>query len=285
VWAPYEAKWFAGIVKQMGHEPIVLANGDDVPDKYNDALKDAKGVFGVGHGNVDIFTGYALVPLEQVPVQPHKYDGKLFAPVSCLVGVELCPNIVQSSDNAAALGETVEYTFWLNPEADHEGDDPDKEDPLVASFLHGEEAFRRAIMQGKTLKEAHDEMVQEYYKQADYWDSQGWPEVASALRYDANMRQIFGDPNWSIGGQPPPPQPPPPPPQPPPQPPPPQPPQPPPPQPPPQPPQPQYVCPFCDFTTDTKDKLKQHILDVHLQPCKLSEWLRKKLNCPIEKLK
>jgi hypothetical protein len=101
-----------------------------------------------------------------------------------------------------------------------------------------------------------------YESEAKYWESHDFPEVASTLRYDRDNRKIFGDPNWSIGEQPPQPPPPPPP-----------------------PPPVKYECPFCDFAADAKDKLKQHVLQVHLQPCKLRDWLRKMLGCPIERLK
>jgi len=93
-----------------------------------------------------------------------------------------------------------------------------------------------------------------YDKYAKYWDEQGLPEVANTLRFDENNRKSFGDPNWTIGGQP-------------------------------QPSPSQFACPFCDYTAPDKPALKEHVFEVHLQPCKLRDWLRKLLGYPIEKLK
>jgi hypothetical protein len=45
-----------------------------------------------------------------------------------------------------------------------------------------------------------------------------------------------------------------------------------------------YECPFCGYSADSKQALKQHVLNAHLQPCKLRDWLRRMLGCPIEKL-
>jgi hypothetical protein len=261
-WAPYEAVYFANKVKQAGYEPVVLRGGDCVKPKYDEAVPQVKAIFGVGHGNETTFTGYMLNVLEKCPVPQGKYDGKCWWPVSCLVGRQLAPEIVQKSQNAVSVGEITEYAFWLIPSREHKGEDPWSEDPLVASFFLSEVTGRDVLLQGKTFGEAFKAMQNKYDEFAKYWDDNNFPEVADTLRYDKNNRVKFGDDNWTISGQPPQPPPPPPP-----------------------PPPCQYACPFCDFAADSKDKLKAHVLSVHLQPCKLRDTVRKWLGCPIEKLK
>jgi len=318
-WAPFEAKYFAKRVKELGYQPYVLAKDACVTQNYNAALAQRPVmVTGVGHGNSTTFTGYRLIILEQVPVAPGKYTDTIWCPVSCLVGNKLAPDIVAKGVNTAAIGELVEYEFYIAFTGEHKGEDLN-EDRYLASFLIPEFKFREAILQGKTLKEAYEIMLSAYEEEARKWDRVE-PDVADTLRYDAMWRNRFGNDNWVI------PQP-------------------------PSPPQEKYACPYCDFSTDTKDKLaqhikdkhqdiicnpcpecdytcsicgykakdaadltmhvyekhnktmikhncpfcnyeannedelKQHILTVHLKPCKLREFLRKSLGCPIEKLK
>jgi len=261
VWAPYEAVYFARRVKELGHEPIVLRGGDCVKSRYDEAVKDARCVFGVGHGDPRTFTGYRLTVLERAPVERGKYDGKCWWPVSCFVGQVLAPDIVEKSESAVSVGEVTEYAFWLIPAREHKGENPWDEDPLVASFFLSEVAGREELLKGKTFGEAFRAMQEKYDEFARFWDANDFPEVADTLRFDKNNRAKFGSDDWTISGQPPPP-------------------------PPPPPPQPErYACPFCDYSADSKQALKQHVLQVHLQPCKLSQWLRQKLNCPIERLK
>ena len=318
-WAPFEANYFAKRVKELGYEPYVLAKDACVTQNYNAAVAQKPVMItGVGHGNSNVYTGYRLVILEQTPVPQSKYTDVIWCPVSCLVGNQLAPDIVAKGVNTVAIGELVEYEFYIAFTDEHKGEDL-SEDRYLASFLIPEFAFREAILQGKTLKEAYDLMMQAYEEEAKKWDRVE-PDVADTLRYDAMWRKRFGNDNWTI------PQP-------------------------PSPPQEQWKYPYCDFATDTKDTLaqhikdkhqdiicqpcpecnytcaicgykakdateltnhvfnahskiiekhncpfcnyeaknaddlKQHILAVHLTPCKLRDWLRKSLGCPIEKLK
>jgi len=238
-WAPFEAKYFASLVKQLGYEPYVLAKEAVTTQNYNSALE-AKPVMvtGVGHGNSNIYTGYSFIILEQVPVAQGKYTDTIWCPVSCLVGNRLAPDIVAKGNNVVAIGELVEYEFYIAFVGEHKGEDLN-EDKYLASFLIPEFKFRIAILQGKTLKEAYDIMMQAYEEEARKWDKVE-PDVADTLRYDAKWRKRFGNDNWSI------------------------------PQPPPQPPE-TWKCPYCDFTADAKDKLAQHIKEKHqdiiCQPC------------------
>lgn len=317
-WAPFEANYFANLVKQLGYEPYVLAKEDANTQQYNVAVAQRPVMItGVGHGNSNVFTGYDLIILEQMPVPQGKYQNTIWCPVSCLVGNGLAQDIVAKGINVVSIGEQVEYEFYIDFTDEHKGQDIN-EDKHLASFLRPEFAFRTAILQGKTLKEAYQIMQQAYEEEAKKWDNVE-PDVASTLRYDAYWRAKFGDDNWTIP-------------------------------PPPSPPE-EWPCPYCDYVANAKDQLaqhikdkhqdvicnpcptcdytcsicgykakdatdltnhvfnthskviekhncpfcnyeaqntddlKQHILTVHLQPCKLRDIIRKSLGCPIEKLK
>jgi len=277
-------------VEEKGAEPIVLRAGDCVKPNYDASVPEADMVTGAGHGSPSSFHGFRNGILESTPVQQGKYSGKIWCPVSCLVGRELAPEIVEKSENAASIGQVTLYWFWVDPYAPHRGEDPEREDPYLASFIIPEKDFRLAVLEGKTLKESHEVMLASYEEQAKKWEAKGYKEIADTLRYDAANRYRFGSDDWRIKEVPPPP-------------------------PPPPPPEcdyscafcgykaadakelthhvyekhPQvievYECPFCEFEGADEAELKKHILEEHLQACKLREWLRKRLGCPIEKLK
>jgi len=284
-WCPYEAIWFARLVRERGAEPLVLRRSDCVKEAYDRAVSECDVVTGVGHGSETTFTGYRLAILEQCPVPAGKYDGRGWFPVSCLVGVKLAPEIVEKSASAAAIGEVTLYWFWVDPRAPHRGEDPEREDPYLASFLIPEKDFRLAVLEGRTLRESHEVMLASYEEQARKWEQRGFREIADTLRYDAANRRRFGDDNWRIREAPPPP--------------------------PPQcdytcplcgfearnaeelahhvleahcTPRVTYTCPFCSFEAESRDQLRAHVLAAHLQPCKLRGWLRRRLGCPIERL-
>jgi hypothetical protein len=238
-WAPFEAYYFANRVKQLGFQPYVLMKDAVVTQNYNAAVKQKPVMItGVGHGNSTTLTGYKFIILEQVPVPQGKYENTIFCTVSCEVGNQLVPDIVAKGNNVAGIGEVVDYEFYIDFTEEHKGQDLN-EDKHLASFLIPEFKFREALLQGKTLKEAYDIMMQAYEMEAKKWDNVE-PDVADTLRYDAMWRKRFGNDNWTI------PQPPSPPPE-------------------------QWKCPYCDYTTDTKDQLAQHIKDKHqdiiCKPC------------------
>ena len=289
-WCPYEAVWFARLARGKGAETVVLRAERCNKANYDASLPEADMVTGVGHGTPTSFHGFMNGVLESTPVPKGKYSGKIWCPVSCLVGRALAPEIVEKSENAASIGEVTLYWFWVDPYAPHRGEDPRAEDPYLASFIEPEKEFRLAILEGKTLKEAHELMLSSYEREAKEWERKGYREIADTLRYDAANRKRFGSDDWRIREVPPPP-------------------------PPPPPPECDYscgfcgykaedakeltlhvhekhpkvielhLCPFCGYKAADEEELKKHILAAHLQPCRLREWLRKRFGCPIEKLK
>jgi len=307
--APYYANLYPKYVDPNGlYNIIVLASQDDNPQKFNEVLQQYKGkivlIDGIGHGGPlfppQMYTGYQLLPLIKQPIQQGQFDNIGFKPMSCEIGNFLVPEMAQKSNNFFGIAETQDYYIVVEFEEMHKGTNWG-EDQHLESFLRVEFEVAKLLLSGVKGSDAYQKMLDLYEQEAQKWDNID-PENAQWLRWDAQYRRMFGNPNWQIQ----PPQ---------------QPPQPPPPQPPPQqcmhecpwchakfdeldqlkqhiadvhqkdicqpcPPCPQcpeckYKCPWCDKEFDTKDQLKQHILTVHLLPCKLSPVLRKKLNCPL----
>jgi len=207
------AKLFINDVEE-GFEHIVLEGNNCYRANVHNALKQ-EGTIGisglsVGHGNVCVTT------VQNYDIDFSCYDdankllkGKMFNKCSCLVGKGLLPNMVQYG-LGAGCGEITEYWIYVTWH-------PDPRQDTTFYFVDANYEFDRELMRGKTAKEAYDAMIQKYYQYANYWQSR-LPDLAHYLRYDADNRKLFGDPNFKLPTQPPPSPPPPPPPPPPPQP-------------------------------------------------------------------
>jgi hypothetical protein len=198
LWSPFLRNWLANELRKRGVEPVVLWGNDCIPSKFAEAVKDPDVymVDGVGHGDVDVFTGQGYSELLKVgmllgPEWKHIF----FGPVSCLVGRQLLPYLIQQGV-PAGVGEETEY-FFTAAGTPGDGSDPES-DPLEKYYLYAEYGGRTLPMaEGYTAGEAYNNMLQEYERQAQEAEKVD-PETAYWLRYDAQHRKFFGDPNFRL---------------------------------------------------------------------------------------
>jgi hypothetical protein len=200
-WAPYEAVWFAKRAAALGAQVAVLRGSDCNARNYVAGVTRADMITGCGHGTSVSFTGFKREILEMTPVPRGKYDRKVWCPVSCYVGRQLAPEIVEKSEDAASVGETEEYVFWAGG-GPYKGEDPDREDSVLASFLKPEALFRELLLKGYPLLTAHAAMLQAYEEEARRWEAKGYTSVADALRFDARYRLRWGRDGWTLPGAP-----------------------------------------------------------------------------------
>lgn len=249
-WFPWLTIYLKNQLEAKGVEPVILAEDDAVKEKVYEALKDpeVKALVGVGHGNENVFTGqnydYIFVTCNY---PPELIKGKNFAPVSCLVGAGLLPDM-EVKGLGAGLGEIIEYVFYAQV-----GVDP-LHDWILALFTKAEFSYILSLAEGKTHIEAHAIMLKEYYKNADMIRNDD-PEIAMTLILDADNRRAFGDPNWRLVEAPTPP------------------------------PEEKYECPWCGFKTGDAEEMKLHIMNVHvypqLKPCFIPRFIRRLIGCPL----
>jgi len=250
-WHPWLIQYLAPQLQARGVDAVILEKNDVVREKVWEVLsrdQEIKIILGVGHGSETTFTGQNLNEIfVACRYPPELIASRNFAPVSCLVGRKLLPDMVQKG-LGAGLGETVEYVFYIQPFVDP------LSDWVLALFTKSEFTYALRLAEGYRSAEAHAEMIRAYYNAARRVEDKD-PEIAYALEYDADNRVHFGDPNWQLVPAPPPPG--------------------------------KYVCPWCEWSTNDAGSMQTHVWNVHvlpsLKPCILPRLIRKLLGCPLKK--
>ncbi|MEM3906331.1 MAG: hypothetical protein QXZ17_05620 [Nitrososphaerota archaeon] len=188
---PYIRKTFEGTPVNYILLEGNAATGSNVHRTVRKIENNVKAVAGVGHGYDHIFTGQShnviYITSDPDTIELDFKQAEVFAPVSCLVGKLLCPFVTQKGAKSA-MGEVTEYYITSAAQA----------------FIEAEMTFWYHLARGKTAKEAYDLMLDAYERKAKELES---VDAVSAkyLRFNAQNRKLFGDPNYKLvkGNEPP----------------------------------------------------------------------------------
>ncbi len=197
LWSPFLKGWVSKELQRRKITPVLLWGDDAVREKVWNALKDSDiyGVLGVGHGNETTFTGQNYNVIVKVGDQlTEDWKRVLFGPVSCLVGQQLLPWLIQQGV-PAGIGEVTEYWFVSNG-APRTGENPDEDKPM-SYFLKAEYTFWFRLAEGFTAGEAFLHMLNEYERQASEAEKYD-EEVAYYVRYDKEQRRFYGDSQFRL---------------------------------------------------------------------------------------
>ena len=197
IWSPYLKGWVSNELRKRCGKPVLLWADDANRRKLWEAVKDTEtyGVLGVGHGWERGIVGQNNEVLLRVgdEITP-EWRKVVFAPVSCLVGKELVPWLVEQGV-PAGIGEVTEYWFTAE-KIDQKGESPE-EDKLLKYFLYAEYTFWFRLAEGATAGEAYDAMIEEYKRQAEL-AKQVDPMTYRCLVVDLQNRKFFGDRNYKL---------------------------------------------------------------------------------------
>ena len=143
-------------------------------------------IIGVGHGDVDSFTGQNEVMLLKVgQYESREIEGKVVKLLSCQTGVELGPDLI-ANGCAAYLGYTDDF-LWVC--------DADRvvvpwSDPLAAPSLMPAIDSINALLSGKSVREAHDIEISEYRKNAEVEEDE---LIKSLIEFNMGNAVLLGD--------------------------------------------------------------------------------------------
>jgi hypothetical protein len=192
-WQPQQSNIYTYLAQKDNFVLDELLKDNDTWQNTQSEMPSCLIAVGVGHGNPTDFTGqnYAVIVSTGTPDMMMLFKGKVFAPVSCLVGQQLLPTMAQKYGLGAGLGETVEYTFAYNPNV------PPENDNITWLFISAEAHFLHALALNYSAQKAYNFMLQAYEANAKSIESTD-PDIAQWLRYDAQNRAFFGSNDWRV---------------------------------------------------------------------------------------
>jgi len=144
--------------------------------------------FGVGHGNRSIFTGQNLGHIFWV-CDCKELRGRVVFLLSCLVGAELGPDMVNDKGATTFIGYKEVFS-WLQEEFQ----DP-LEDPYGKSFFEPVLEIIYRLADGYTTREAYNASMAKWNYWIDYWtksDDPYAPAVLQLLIHDRNAQVLIG---------------------------------------------------------------------------------------------
>ena len=152
-------------------------------------------IIGMGHGDVDSFTGQnEVILLEVGKYDPQEIRGKVVKLLSCQTGVELGPDLV-ANGCAAYLGYTDDY-LWV---CDADRATVPWSDPLAAPSLMPVIDSINALLSGKTVKEALDIELEGYRRNAEMEEDE---LIRSLLEFNMANAILLGDGGVSVSPRP-----------------------------------------------------------------------------------
>ncbi|MEM2186017.1 MAG: carboxypeptidase-like regulatory domain-containing protein [Thermofilaceae archaeon] len=200
LWCPYYRIWWKRELESYGTGYTLLFADEAQKSFVAEAMSkpDSKVLIGAGHGARCIFTGQYSRNIYVCGETFEELKGKCFAPVSCHVGEALLPDMI-SKGVACGIGERDPYYFVVSDENPKKGEDPRREDPLMACFIEAEAFYSRWLAAGRTAREAYDAMQLAYALMAEYvtYALKDY-ETAYYIRLDARNRLFFGDGEWRM---------------------------------------------------------------------------------------
>lgn len=149
-----------------------------------------------GHGNSDVYTGNAELPIF-TSRECTVLAGRITYLLSCLTANGLGPAII-ANGGLAYGGYNISWTWMANSlEVDP------YEDWYAEGFFRGSNEFPIALIQGTTVAEARDRCIAEYTRQIEIWETvRSDDEYAAAaikwLIHDRDGHEVLGELNASI---------------------------------------------------------------------------------------
>jgi hypothetical protein len=181
------------IAPRLGPVPLYGAVDRRLPFKLSAPQSDI--IIGMGHGDVDTFTGQNESLILQVGnYNPDEIKGKVIKLLSCQTGVKLGPDLV-SNGAAAFLGYTDDY-LWIC--------DADKvrtpwADKLASPFIMPVMDSINGLLSGMTVAEAYKIEIDGYQENAQAEEDE---MVKSIIKFNIKNAILLGDKNARISPRP-----------------------------------------------------------------------------------
>lgn len=181
------------VVPRLG--PVSLYGMIDRRTPFQLSAPQSDIIIGMGHGDVDSFTGQnEVILLEVGKYDPQEIRGKVVKLLSCQTGVELGPDLV-ANGCVAYLGYTDDF-LWV---CDADRAMVPWSDPLAAPSLMPVIDSINALLSGKTVKKALDIELGGYRRNAEMEEDE---LIRSLLEFNMANAILLGDGGASVSPRP-----------------------------------------------------------------------------------
>jgi len=158
-------------------------------------LLDSDFSFGVGHGSEVTFTGGLQQPLltckERGHYRKEAVEGGAFKYLSCLLGKELLPDLVENGDALLCQGYRETYSFMNDPRYFIKPEN----DPCLSLFFEAYSESVRVLLNGGSNREAY-ELERDIYLRNSKRTSD--PEIRDLLLREARILDFWGPPDAKV---------------------------------------------------------------------------------------
>ncbi|MBA7576954.1 hypothetical protein ES708_18800 [subsurface metagenome] len=149
-------------------------------------------IIGVGHGDVDAFTGQNEAQILEVGrYDPKEVEGKVIKLIACQCGVELCPDLVKNGA-ACAMGQKDDYLWIMDADlASTPWADKEFAGKCLMPVIDG----LNALLDGKTSKETFDIELEGYRRNAEAEQDE---LMRALIEFNHDNAVLLGDPGARI---------------------------------------------------------------------------------------
>jgi len=152
-------------------------------------------IIGVGHGDVDVFTGQnEAIILEVGKYDPREVKGKVIKLLSCQTGVELGPDLVKNG--AASVLAYVDDYVWV---CDEDLASTPWSDEIAATSLMPVIDGLNALLDGKSAREALNIELEGYSRNTGVVEDE---LVKACLEFNRDNAVLLGDEDARIRARP-----------------------------------------------------------------------------------
>jgi len=192
----YGNAWLGRIAEEaraLGHTVLDLSENDATKDRFLEALTDFRPdlIFAMGHGSPELFSGQNREIVFRACENDDVLIGTQSYWVSCLMGQNLAPSIVDKGGRVAAA--YIQEFIWVI----HPGyDDRPLEDPYALPFMRAVVDPSIALLAGSTWRDFYNLTVRRFNEGVRAWfDSTdpNAPQIVAALEHDRDSLIVLGE--------------------------------------------------------------------------------------------
>ncbi len=181
------------VVPRVGPIPLYSMLDRRAPFVFSSQRADI--IIGMGHGDVDIFTGQNMGLILKVnEYSPNEVEGKVIYLLSCQTGVELGPDLIRNGASCF-LGFTDDYIWMMDADL---ASTPWADELASPCLIPAIDAIN-TLLDGRTTEEAYNVQVERYRRNAEAEEDE---LIRALIEFNMDNAVLLGDGGASVRARP-----------------------------------------------------------------------------------